>query len=89
MKKNIGKVTGMESSGGSIRFLTEGGRLLINVVSEKIISVEYGVDGYKVPEYLDEASKNLFSCGKQDIVPEIFRTDAGWAVTAGRTVVRG
>ena len=87
MKKSIGKVTGMESSGGSIRFLTEGGRLLINVVSEKIISVEYGVDGYKVPEYLDKASKNLFLCEKQDIVPEICRTDAGWAVTAGRTVV--
>ena len=88
MKSTIGKVTGMESSGGIIRFSAEGGRLSITVVSERIILVEYDVDGYDVPTYLDNASKNLFSYGKQAIVPEVSRSEIGWAVTAGRSVVR-
>ena len=87
MKSTIGKVTGMESSGGSFCFTAEKGRLSVTPVSETIILFEYEVDGYEIPRYLNDASEKLYSYGKQSIVSSAGRTDAEWTVTVGKTVI--
>ena len=88
MRTTLGSVRDVREEGGRYRFDT--GPVILDVVpvSERIILFEYSVNGYTVPRNLDEASDNLFSIEKLDIISGVHRTVTGWEVNVGSTAVQ-
>lgn len=87
MRISIGKVSGYVLTEDGYRFTAEHGRLDIVPVSERIIRVEYSIDGYTVPQFLSDSSKTLYSCEKQAIKADISEIPDGWMLSFGKVSV--
>ncbi|MBQ3697744.1 MAG: hypothetical protein II883_07465, partial [Spirochaetales bacterium] len=87
MRISIGNVSGYVLTEDGYRFTAEHGRLDIVPVSERIIRVEYSIDGYTVPQFLSDSSKTLYSCEKQAIKADISEIPDGWMLSFGKVSV--
>ena len=88
MRISLGKVRDHVLTDGGYIFTAENGTLNVTPVSDGIILFEYNVNGYSVPQFLNDSSNSLFTLNNQAIKSAISESSDGWAISFGNISVQ-
>lgn len=81
MKKWLGVIQDISVIGHIINCICENGNLKISISKTEVINFEYCINGYKTPQFLDEASSYLIQYPKENYNAELVQDENYWYIT--------